>query len=71
MLELEQARHWRAREDRRVLFVCFNRRLAQHLRALEKDARSALVQARHARNVVGRPDAVPGRPSGPIAAPLR
>ena len=38
MLALEQARHWRAREDRRVLFVCFNRRLAQHLRALEKNS---------------------------------
>jgi superfamily I DNA and RNA helicase len=38
MLALEQARRWRSREDRRVLFVCFNRRLQQHLRELEKDS---------------------------------
>jgi hypothetical protein len=37
MLALEQARRWRSREDRRVLFVCFNRRLQQQLRQLEKD----------------------------------
>lgn len=38
MLALEQARRWRSLEDRRVLFVCFNRRLQQHLRGLEKDS---------------------------------
>ena len=38
MLALEQARRWRSREDRRVLFVCFNRRLQQYLRELEKDS---------------------------------
>lgn len=37
MLALEQARRWRSLEDRRVLFVCFNRRLQQYLRELEKD----------------------------------
>jgi len=38
MLALEQARRWRSREDRRVLFVCFNRRLQQSLRQLDKDS---------------------------------
>ena len=38
MLALEQARRWRSREDRRVLFVCFNRGLQRHLRELEKDS---------------------------------
>jgi hypothetical protein len=36
MLALEQARRWR-HEERRVLFVCFNRRLQRHLRQLEAD----------------------------------
>ena len=38
MLALEQARRSRSREAKRVLFVCFNRGLQQHLRELEKDS---------------------------------
>ena len=43
MLALEQARRWREREGRRVLFVCFNRRLQQHLRELETGQRDRVL----------------------------